>query len=121
MKPKFPIALLLATAVTFLPYQASAQAKPCPPGLAKKNPPCVPPGLAKKGVTSEEYLSHRYKTGEHLREDDAYQVLDNWWEYGLPDPQDDELYLLLDDEIFRVASATLKVLQAWQAVRALSN
>ena len=22
--------------------------KHCPPGLAKKNPPCVPPGLAKK-------------------------------------------------------------------------
>jgi len=22
----------------------------CPPGLAKKNPPCVPPGQAKKGV-----------------------------------------------------------------------
>ncbi len=21
----------------------------CPPGLAKKNPPCIPPGLAKKG------------------------------------------------------------------------
>ena len=21
----------------------------CPPGLAKKNPPCVPPGQAKKG------------------------------------------------------------------------
>ncbi len=24
----------------------------CPPGLAKKNPPCVPPGQAKKGVTA---------------------------------------------------------------------
>ena len=30
----------------------------CPPGLAKKNPPCVPPGLAKKGVTYEEWASY---------------------------------------------------------------
>jgi len=30
----------------------------CPPGLAKKNPPCVPPGLAKKGVTYDEWVAY---------------------------------------------------------------
>jgi len=30
----------------------------CPPGLAKKDPPCVPPGLAKKGVTYEQWASY---------------------------------------------------------------
>lgn len=30
----------------------------CPPGLAKKDPPCVPPGLAKKGVTFDEWASY---------------------------------------------------------------
>jgi len=30
----------------------------CPPGLAKKDPPCVPPGLAKKGVTYDEWLTY---------------------------------------------------------------
>ena len=30
----------------------------CPPGLAKKNPPCVPPGLAKKGVTFEDWTNY---------------------------------------------------------------
>ncbi|WP_251374043.1 hypothetical protein [Ponticoccus alexandrii] len=30
----------------------------CPPGLAKKDPPCVPPGLARKGVTSDEWLGY---------------------------------------------------------------
>lgn len=30
----------------------------CPPGLAKKDPPCVPPGLAKDGVTYEEWASY---------------------------------------------------------------
>lgn len=30
----------------------------CPPGLAKKDPPCVPPGLAKKGVTYQDWASY---------------------------------------------------------------
>lgn len=30
----------------------------CPPGLAKKDPPCVPPGLAAQGVTYEEWISY---------------------------------------------------------------
>ena len=30
----------------------------CPPGLAKKDPPCVPPGLAKKGVTYDEWVAY---------------------------------------------------------------
>ncbi len=30
----------------------------CPPGLAKKHPPCVPPGLAKKGVTYDEWVGY---------------------------------------------------------------
>jgi hypothetical protein len=30
----------------------------CPPGLAKKDPPCVPPGLAKKGVTYQDWAGY---------------------------------------------------------------
>ena len=30
----------------------------CPPGLAKKDPPCVPPGLAKKGVGFNDWASY---------------------------------------------------------------
>jgi len=30
----------------------------CPPGLAKKDPPCVPPGLAKKGVSYDEWVTY---------------------------------------------------------------
>ena len=30
----------------------------CPPGLAKKDPPCVPPGLAKQGVGYDEWVSY---------------------------------------------------------------
>ena len=30
----------------------------CPPGLAKKDPPCVPPGLARKGMGYDEWVSY---------------------------------------------------------------
>jgi nickel/cobalt transporter regulator len=120
MKPIALIASLLA-ATSLLAGPVLAQAKPCPPGLAKKNPPCVPPGLAKKGVSTGEYVSHRYKIGDRLRDDDDYLIMDDWWEYGLPDPRNDELYVRIDNEIFRIASTTFLVLQAWRAVRDLSN
>ncbi|MSU88240.1 hypothetical protein GE300_01245 [Rhodobacteraceae bacterium 2CG4] len=46
------LALALALAPVSLPAvsltAAHAQPGGCPPGLAKKNPPCVPPGQAKK-------------------------------------------------------------------------
>jgi hypothetical protein len=46
----------------------------CPPGLAKKDPPCVPPGLAKKGVTNEEWLTYDNNDYDRLwlRERDAF-------------------------------------------------
>lgn len=43
----------------------------CPPGLAKKNPPCVPPGQAKK----------YYRTGDYLR--DGYTVIGSPHHHGL--------------------------------------
>lgn len=36
----------------------------CPPGLAKKNPPCIPPGLAKKMPADD-----RYRVGDRLPDD----------------------------------------------------
>ena len=47
------VAIIAAAAVMSMPFAVEAKNKHggqhCPPGLAKKNPPCVPPGLAKKG------------------------------------------------------------------------
>ncbi|WP_353471925.1 hypothetical protein PVT71_11515 [Salipiger sp. H15] len=67
----------------------------CPPGLAKKDPPCVPPGLAKNGVTYDEWTSY---------DQDGYDELwlehrNDWLgsDYGRdPDP---ELLLLQSDQI----------------------
>ena len=59
--------ILIITAIALGSAPALAQNKGCPPGLAKKDPPCVPPGLAKKGVTAEEWSGRR---GEHYDDDD---------------------------------------------------
>ncbi len=58
-----------SAALASMPVMAEAQGNSrgnnplnCPPGLAKKNPPCVPPGLARQGVTTQDYLG--YDDGE---------------------------------------------------------
>ena len=44
------IALLLALTIPLAGPVAAQGAKPCPPGLAKREPACVPPGQARKGL-----------------------------------------------------------------------
>jgi hypothetical protein len=82
------IILVLALGVGFTATTDPAIAKDrgarnCPPGLAKKNPPCVPPGQAKKGVTADEWQAKRdsdnddgdyYDIGDRLDRDD-YLIL----------------------------------------------
>lgn len=82
----------------------------CPPGLAKKNPPCVPPGLAAKGVTFSEWTGY---DSDGLR-----ALLDDRWTafdppvvvpdtsgltqmqiqdiFDLPDAPDDQKYAVID-------------------------
>lgn len=52
--------VLLGSDVIFaeVPHDRLLTYRNCPPGLAKKDPPCVPPGLAKKGVTYDEWVSY---------------------------------------------------------------
>ncbi len=54
-----PLALL-GSGVVFadVPDDRLLTYRNCPPGLAKKDPPCVPPGLAKKGVTYDEWVAY---------------------------------------------------------------
>ncbi len=65
----------------------------CPPGLAKKDPPCVPPGLAKKGVTYDEWVAY-----DHDRLDEIY--LDQRRDYLGPD-------IMLDDENLLLSSTQI--------------
>lgn len=67
----------------------------CPPGLAKKDPPCVPPGLAKKGVTYDEWAS--YDRGDYDRI--WIERRDEWLRSEADIYPDPELLLLQSDQI----------------------
>lgn len=67
----------------------------CPPGLAKKDPPCVPPGLAKKGVTYDEWASYDQTKYDTIWVERRDEWLGSEAEAG-PDP---ELLLLQSDQI----------------------
>ena len=69
---RLAIAAVLASVILPLAQPAAADgrgngngAAGCPPGLAKKNPPCVPPGLARNGTTPEDWAEERgYDLGD---------------------------------------------------------
>lgn len=108
-----PFGMILA-AVASVGIAASAAADHkargygCPPGLAKKNPPCVPPGLAKKG--------HIYGIGDRIGRD--YIIIRNPERYGL---DRHHTYYLVDDYVYRVDRETREVLDLIGLMAALLN
>lgn len=74
----------------------------CPPGLAKKDPPCVPPGLARKGVTSDEWLGYDEDRYDDIWIERRGTLLDA---YDIPDA--DGLLLRSEDiaELYGLAPA----------------
>lgn len=116
---------------------SAAGARHCPPGLAKKNPPCVPPGLAKKNgggdrdyyIDDDRYLDddYDYRDRRVTRIVDRYgrviavgDVFDDGYDqyivlrepdrYGLPPLGRDEVYLQVGDAALRFDRTTQKVL-----------
>ena len=87
---------------------AEAQPKHCPPGLAKKNPPCVPPGQVGKS----------WNRGDRIYGDYILIPRDDWRRWDLRDYDDDSTYLRIDNQILRVARDTLIVIEA---VRIIDN
>jgi Ni/Co efflux regulator RcnB len=85
----------------------------CPPGLAKKNPPCIPPGQAKKA-----YPDHRphYNVGDRISSD--YRIIRDVDRYGLPNGY---LYYLVGREVFRISPETGRVLAFIGLADALLN
>ncbi|WP_170791083.1 hypothetical protein [Ruegeria lacuscaerulensis] len=77
----------------------------CPPGLAKKNVPCVPPGQAKK----------LYRNGEFINND--YRWINDPYRYGL----DRGSYIRAGDYVYRVDPETRKVLNLIGAVVDILN
>ncbi|MEQ9241832.1 hypothetical protein [Roseovarius indicus] len=67
----------------------------CPPGLAKKNPPCVPPGLAKNGVTYDEWASYDQDRYDSIWVDRR----DAWLGSGFDVDPNPDLLLLQSDQV----------------------
>lgn len=86
----------------------------CPPGLAKKNPPCVPPGQARK-----QEVRYGTRVGDVLRVGD-YIVISDPRRYDL-DPRSGWQYYRDDNRIYRVDSDTRRVLAVLNLIDAFTN
>lgn len=118
------LALALALLGAFALPPATAKAKGCPPGLAKKAVPCVPPGHAKSMYRydredDDRAHSHR-RHGTYITDYD-YRRLRSPERYGLPPLRPGERYYIADDQIYRVDSDTYKILNLIGAVSAFLN
>jgi hypothetical protein len=101
---------LLVVATIILPSDAIARnVGHCPPGLAKKNTPCVPPGQAKKA----------YSVGDRFSDD--YYLVREFSKYRLPELRRNESYYRIGDTFFRVNQSTREILQLFEAVGAVLN
>ncbi|HSF92693.1 MAG TPA: hypothetical protein VLA51_10895 [Paracoccaceae bacterium] len=106
-------AIVLSIALASPSGYAMAQGngpKDCPPGLAKKNNGCLPPGLAKK-----------YILGQPLPYGVEYEFIYDRSRYGLPRVDGDWLYVLLGNEILRVADKDSVVLDVVRILSALDQ
>lgn len=85
------IFLLAALALAWLgPQAGAAQPRGCPPGLAKKDPPCVPPGLA--------------------RNDDWRDSEEDWSRYRLPPLDEGEAWYRDGRIVYRIDERTRRVI-----------
>jgi hypothetical protein len=134
---RFPVALLagVAALALSLPAPAAAQGGPrhCPPGLARKDPPCVPPGQARGGERdrdrdrgggySEGYRDgyadgYRVAVGDLLEGD--YRLIRNPPLFGLPAYGPEAWrYYLVRDLVVRADPETRRVLAIVGLVDAL--
>lgn len=119
MKPR---ARLLAVAFLAVAGMADApplfaDTRPCPPGLAKKNPPCVPPGQAKKRVTSDEWRD-RDRVGQIIDRDDLI-YLDDYRRYDLRRLPADQRYAIVDGRIVVIDRDSFRILQLIRLLTAL--
>lgn len=95
------LATVSASALTGAPGPAAADPPGgCPPGLAKKNPPCIPPGQAKK-----------FYRGDYIPHDIRYDVI-RYERYGLPPPPHGHSYIRIGRDAYLIAEGTQRVIEA---------
>ncbi|HYD17094.1 MAG TPA: hypothetical protein VEF76_01280 [Patescibacteria group bacterium] len=88
-------------------YVIGQYKKHCPPGLAKKNPPCIPPGQAKK-----------YGVGQRLPEG-AYQPVPVYIVEQLTPPPDYARYVRVDQNVYLIAEGSRKIIEAFELFSAV--
>lgn len=95
----------------------------CPPGLAKKSPPCVPPGLAKKRYDDDdddEEVVYRWRRGDYIYDDD-YRLIDYPNRYTLPPLRQGERYAIVGNQIVKINSETGRILDLMRLLGAITN
>lgn len=117
--PRLLVAALMVTMPIMNGQVVFADSGKCPPGLAKKNPPCVPPGQAKKGVTSGEWLGHS-TVGDVTNRDDLF-FLDDFVRYDLRPLPYGQRYAVVDGQIVVIDRESYQILQLIRAFTALAN
>ena len=100
----------LARNIIWIKHRPAQQhlGKHCPPGLAKKGS-CTPPGLRKHWVR-----------GDHIPHDVVYHRV-YYDEYRLPRPQPGYFYVNIGGDIYLLAEATKRVIEAINLVDAATR
>ena len=83
----------------------AGSAGPCPPGLAKRGS-CVPPGQQKK-----------WARGDTIPADADYRVIARHRDYRLPPPGAGQIYIESGRDIYLIAEATKRVIEAVNLVK----
>jgi len=112
MKFRTSIVAIIAIALSFAPSAVASKNKPghCPPGLAKKNPPCVPPGQVGKGLAKGNWLP---KSG--------YRLVQNPSQYRLPKLDGGQSYYRNADSFYRINRETREILELIDALDKVLN
>lgn len=81
----------------------------CPPGLAKKGS-CVPPGHQKK-----------WNKGDRIPDGTEYRVIVRYGDHRLPKPRAGEIYIETGRDIYLIAEATKRVIEAVNLIEKATN
>ncbi|MGL4319269.1 MAG: excinuclease ABC subunit A [Paracoccaceae bacterium] len=108
---------LVALAIPLVLTAGSVPAQACPPGLAKKDPPCVPPGQV--GRNNGDDHGHE-NDGDFADLGDLF-YLDDYPRYGLAPLPFGQRYAVVDDQIVVIDAETYEVLQLIRLFTALTD
>ncbi|SIN94731.1 hypothetical protein [Vannielia litorea] len=97
--------------------QAQPKATRCPPGLAKKSPPCVAPGQAKASAPRDDKA--RIRVG-HILDGRDYTLVRSW-QYGLEPAPRGSRYAVSDGMLVLIDEGTAEVLDLIRAVGQLPD